>query len=56
MTLEEIEKDPDLGMDIKVAEPGFEFVQDVDPLYVEKPIGKYEPSAANLDRMRAKKL
>ena len=26
MTLEEIEKDPDLGMDIKHAEPAFEFV------------------------------
>ena len=45
MTLEEIERDPDLGMDCKTAEPHFEFVQEVDPLYVEKPIGKYEPSA-----------
>ena len=34
----------------------FEFTTDVDPLYVEKPIGKYEPSAQNLDRIRAKKL
>ena len=55
MTLEEIEKDPDLGMDVKAIEPSFEFAQEVDPLYVEKPIGKYEPSAQNLDRMRAKK-
>jgi hypothetical protein len=45
MTLEEIEKDPDLGLDVKVAEPTFEFVKEADPLYVEKPIGKYEPSA-----------
>jgi tRNA(Ile2) C34 agmatinyltransferase TiaS len=55
MTLEEIEKDPDLGFDTRVAEPSFEFVQEVEPLFVEKPVGKYEPSAANLDRMRAKK-
>lgn len=33
----------------------FKFNGDVDPLYVEKPIGKYEPTAHNLDRIRAKK-
>ena len=55
MTLEEIKDDLDLGMELQMAEPKFEFVQDVDPLYVEKPIGKYEPTATNLDRMRARK-
>ena len=45
MTLEEIEKDPDLGFSNKIAEPSFEFIEEADPLYVEKPIGKYEPSA-----------
>ena len=55
MTLEEIKDDLDLGMDLSMQEPKFEFVQEVDPLYVEKPIGKYEPTATNLDRMRAKK-
>ena len=55
MTLEEIKEDLDLGMDTVIAEPRFEFVQEVDPLYVEKPIGKYEPTASNLDRMRARK-
>ena len=55
MTLEEVKEDLDLGMDAAIAEPSFEFVQEVDPLYVEKPIGKYEPTASNLDRMRARK-
>lgn len=55
MTLEEIKDDIDLGIETVMAEPKFEFVQDVDPLYVEKPIGKYEPTATNLDRMRARK-
>ncbi len=55
MTLEEVKEDLDLGLEIPVAEPNFEFVQEVDPLYVEKPIGKYEPTASNLDRMRARK-
>ena len=55
MTLEEIKDDLDLGMDLQMAEPKFEFVQEVDPLYVEKPIGKYEPTATNLDRTRARK-
>lgn len=54
-TLEEIEKDPDLGMNTVDFEPKFDIEKDVDPLYVEKPIGKYEPSASNLERMRAKK-
>ena len=55
MTLEEIKDDLDLGMELQMQEPKFEFVQEVDPLYVEKPIGKYEPTATNLDRMRARK-
>ena len=55
MTLEEIKADLDLGMGSDIAEPKFEFVQTVDPLYVEKPLGKYEPTASNLDRMRARK-
>ena len=54
-TLEEIKADLDLGMSSDLAEPKFEFVQDVDPLYVEKPLGKYEPTASNLDRMRTRK-
>lgn len=55
MTLEEIKDDLDLGMDLAMQEPKFEFVSEVDPLYVEKPIGKYEPTATNLDRMRTRK-
>ena len=39
MALEEIKDDLDLGMDLAMQEPKFEFVQEVDPLYVEKPIG-----------------
>jgi len=54
-TLEEIEKDPDLGMDYKVKDPKFELGGDVDPLYVEKPIDKYEPTASNLNKIRQKK-
>jgi hypothetical protein len=37
-TLEEIEKDPDLGMDYNIAVPKFPAYQAVDPLYVERPI------------------
>lgn len=37
-TLEEIEKDLDLGMDYKMAEPKFDAYQEIDPLYVERPI------------------
>jgi len=54
-TLEELEKDPDLGMDFDDYEPKFDLVKDVDHLYVEKPVGKYEPSTASLARIRAKK-
>jgi hypothetical protein len=54
-TFEDIEKDPDLGMDMLEHEPKFDIVKDVDALYVEKPVGKYEPSAANLNRIRARK-
>lgn len=52
MTLEEMEKDVDLGINYKMAHPKMERVTDhVDPLYVERPIDKYEP-AFNLDRLR----
>jgi len=54
MTLEEMEKDVDLGINYKHAVPRFERQDFVDPLYVERPIDKYEP-AFNLDRIRAKR-
>jgi hypothetical protein len=54
-TFEDIEKDPDLGMDALDMEPKFDIVKDVDSLYVEKPVGKYEPSNSNLVRIRARK-
>lgn len=43
-TLEEIEKDPDLGMDTRVPSPKLQVPSQVDPLYVEKPIDRYEPT------------
>ena len=42
-TIEDIPKDPDLGMDIDYPEVPLELPTEVDPLYVEKPIDKYEP-------------
>lgn len=51
-TWEEIEKDPGLGMDESYPEPKLELPDLVDPLYVEKPIDKYEPSRMNLARIR----
>ena len=33
----------------------FDLVTDVDHLYVEKPVGKYEPTNASLTRIRARK-
>ena len=52
-TLEEIEKDPDLGMDCYgPPTPRLELPDHVDQLFVEKPIGKYEPSQSNLTRLR----
>lgn len=51
-TLEEIEKDPDLGMDPYMKEPKLEVPNQVDLLYVEKPIDRYEPSQSNLSRLR----
>ena len=53
-TLEEIEKDLDLGMSYSLKQPRFEPYQPVEPLYVERPIDKYEPTQ-NYDKMRAKK-
>jgi hypothetical protein len=44
-TKEEIERDPDLGMDAPDLDLKFQFNREVDPLYVEKPIGRYEPTA-----------
>lgn len=52
-TLEEIEKDPDLGMDSRgPPTPKLSLPDQVDPLFVEKPIGKYEPSPSGLTRLR----
>ena len=42
-TLEEIEKDLDLGMSYKIKQPRFDPYPQVEPLYVERPIDKYEP-------------
>ena len=52
-TWEDIEKDPDLGMDMAYPEPMLGLPSEVDQLYVEKPIDKYEPSRFNLSRLRA---
>ena len=55
MTREEMEKDVDLGIHYTMAHPKMERTTDnVDPLYVERPIDKYEP-AFNLDRLRQKR-
>lgn len=51
-TLEEIAKDPDLGMAGYGQSQRLQVPAEVDPLYVEKPIGKYEPSQSNLTRLR----
>jgi len=51
-TLEEIEKDPDLGMDPRIPSPRLLVPSQVDLLYVEKPIDRYEPSQSNLTRLR----
>jgi hypothetical protein len=51
-SLEEIEKDPDLGMDPANLDPQLLVPDNVDLLYVEKPIDRYEPSHSNLTRMR----
>jgi len=37
-TLEEIEKDLDLGMHYEIKQPKFETYQNVEQLYVERPI------------------
>lgn len=42
-TLEEIEKDLDLGMSYNIGAPKFDAYQAIDPLYVERPIAQYEP-------------
>jgi hypothetical protein len=54
-TWEEIAKDPNLGMDTEYPEPAMDKMLDlnyVDPLYVEKPIGKYEPMRSNNLRIK----
>lgn len=51
-TLEEIEKDPDLGMGTRIPSPKLQVPTQVDLLYVEKPIDRYEPSQSNLTRLR----
>ncbi len=43
MDLEEFKSDPDLGMKFGLEEPKIKLPTDVEPLYVEKPIGQYEP-------------
>jgi hypothetical protein len=45
-SLEDIEKDPDLGMGGGPSTPKLLVPTTVDPLYVTKPLGKYEPSHA----------
>ena len=46
-SIEEIEADPDLGLnpeyDRLIAEPKLALPTENEPLYVEKPIGPYEP-------------
>jgi hypothetical protein len=42
-------------MDAPELDLKFAINNEVEPLYVEKPIGKYEPTAHNLDRLRAKR-
>lgn len=43
-TQEEIERDPDLGMDTRMPSPKLKLPNTVDQLYVEKPIDRYEPN------------
>lgn len=49
-TLEEIKNDIDLQMDFDMEPPMLAVPDYVDPLYVEKPLGKYEPSEAALKK------
>ena len=51
-TLEEIWIDPDLGMDTGNFSPKLGLPSQVDLLYVEKPIDRYEPTQSNLTRLR----
>ena len=51
-TLEEIGADPDLGMDTRMPSPKLGVPSQVDLLYVEKPIDRYEPTQSNLTRLR----
>lgn len=46
-TLDEIMNDIDKGMDWNLEPPKLIIPKDVDPLYVEKPIDKYEPMVQN---------
>ena len=43
-TFEEIKGDIDLGMDFGLEPPQLTLPDQVDALYVEKPIGNYEPT------------
>ena len=45
-TFEEIKNDIDLGLDFGLEPPKLYLPNQVDPLYVEKPIGDYEPQFA----------
>ena len=52
-TMEEVEADPDLGMnEFGLKEPHLGLPEQVDQLYVEKPIDKYEPNHQKLQRKR----
>ena len=52
LTFEEICTDPDLGMDNRIPSPKLGLPTQVDLLYVEKPIDRYEPTQSNLTRLR----
>jgi len=54
-SVEEMEKDPDLGIDPVDFKPQLLVPSQVDLLYVEKPIDRYEPSHSNLTRMRQRR-
>ena len=51
-TQEEMANDPDLGMDTRMPSPKLRLPSQVDLLYVEKPIERYEPTQTDLTRLR----
>ena len=46
-SLEDMDKDPDMGMASYNIDPRIGLPTEVDPLYVDKPLGKYEPIRSN---------